>query len=136
MATLRIGDLASQGDVNLETVRYYERQGLMRPPQRTSAGHRAYASQDLLRPRFIKRSQALGSTLAEIKELLALKAASKKPCIDVVHQIEAKAREVKAKIAHLQAIHRVLEKMKASCEGKCTVSECPILESLDSGYPS
>lgn len=136
MATLRVGELASQGDVNLETIRYYERVGLMRPPQRTTSGHRAYASQDVLRLRFIKRSQALGFTLAEIKDLLALKVTPKKPCIDVVHQIEAKAREVKAKIAHLQAIERVLEKMKASCEGKCPVSECPILESLDSGYSS
>jgi Hg(II)-responsive transcriptional regulator len=136
MATLRIGELASQGDVNLETIRYYEREGLMRAPQRTPSGHRAYASKDVLRLRFIKRSQALGFTLAEIKELLALKVTPKKPCLQVVRQIEAKTREVKAKIAHLQAIERALERMKASCEGKCTVGECPILESLDSGSPS
>ena len=90
----------------------------------------------MLRLRFIKRSQALGFTLTEIKELLALKVAPNQPCIDVVHQIEAKAVEVKAKIAHLRAIERTLRKMKASCEGCCSVSECPILESLDSGRPS
>jgi Hg(II)-responsive transcriptional regulator len=133
---LRIGELASQGSVNLETIRYYEREGLMRPPQRTSSGHRAYAPGDVLRLRFIKRSQALGFTLTEIKELLGLKVTPNKPCIDVVRQIESKALEVKAKIAHLRAIERALDKMKASCEGRCAMSECPILESLDSGSSS
>ena len=70
--------------------------------------------------------------MTEIKELLALKVTPNQPCIDVVHQIDAKAREVKAKIAHLQAIQRTLQKMKGSCEGRCSVSDCPILESLDS----
>lgn len=133
MSTLRVGALAVQGNVNLETIRYYEREGLMRPPRRTSSGRREYSAADVLRLRFIKRSQALGFTLTEIKELLSLKVTPHRPCIDVVHQIEAKALEVKAKIAHLQAIERTLDKMKASCEGRCLVSECPILESLDSG---
>ena len=136
MTTLRIGELASKGNVHLETIRYYEREGLLRPPSRTSSGHRAYAPGDVLRLRFIKRSQALGFTLTEIKELLALKVTPNQPCIDVVRQIEAKALEVKAKIAHLQAIERTLRKMKASCEGRCAVSDCPILESLDSERPS
>lgn len=135
MTTLRIGEQASQGSVNLETIRYYEREGLMRPPKRTS-GHRAYLPADLLRLRFIKRSQALGFTLAEIRELLALKVTPQQPCIEVVHQIQAKALEVRAKIAQLQAIQRTLHKLKASCEGRCSVSECPILESLDSEHPS
>jgi MerR family copper efflux transcriptional regulator len=132
MTTLRIGELASQGSVHLETVRYYEREGLMRPPKRTPSGHRAYLPSDLLRLRFIKRSQALGFTLVEIKELLALKVTPNQPCIDVVRQIEAKELEIKAKVSHLRAIQRTLRKMKASCEGRCAVSECPILESLDS----
>jgi hypothetical protein len=66
--------------------------------------------------------------------LLALKVTPQKPCIEVVHQIEPKALEVKAKIAQLQAIERKLEKMKASCKEDCPVSDWPILESLDSGY--
>src|ERR1700674_5168116 len=130
MTTFRIGELASQGSVNLETIRYYEREGLMRPPQRTRPGHRTYAPGDILRLRFIKRSQALGFTLTEIKELLALKVTPNQPCIDVVHQIEAKAVEVKVKITHLRAIYRTLHKMKGSCEGRCAVSDYPILESV------
>src|ERR1700687_5867018 len=82
MTTLRIGELANKGNVHLETIRYYEREGLLRPPQRTPSGHRAYAPGDLLRLRFIKRSQALGFTLTEIKELLALKVTPNQPCID------------------------------------------------------
>jgi MerR family mercuric resistance operon transcriptional regulator len=132
MTTLKFGELAKKGKVNLETIRYYEREGLMRSPQRTSSGHRAYAPADMLRLRFIKQSQALGFTLTQIKELLALKVAPNQPCIDVVRQIEAKALEVKAKIVHLQAIERTLDNMKVLCEGRCSVSECPILENLDS----
>jgi DNA-binding transcriptional MerR regulator len=133
MTTLRIGELANKGNVHLETIRYYEREGLLRPPQRTSSGHRAYAPGDLLQLHFIKHSQALGFTLTEIKELLALKIAPDQPCIDVVYQLEAKALEVRAKISHLQAIERTLGDMKASCEGQCSMSECPILKSLGSG---
>ncbi|HXP85778.1 MAG TPA: heavy metal-responsive transcriptional regulator [Bryobacteraceae bacterium] len=136
MTTFRIGELASKGNVNLETIRYYEREGLMRPPRRTPSGHRAYAPGDVLRLRFIRQSQALGFTLTEIKELLALRVTPNRPCIGVVRQIEVKAREVKAKIARLQAIERTLDRMKASCKGRCAVGECPILESLDSGLRS
>lgn len=131
MATLSIGELAREGEVNLETIRYYEREGLMLPPHRKTSGHRAYAPSDVRRLRFIKRAKALGFTLSEVRELLAIKLDPHQPCTDVVRQIEAKAREVKAKIAHLEAIDRTLEQMKASCEGRCIVSECPILESLD-----
>lgn len=136
MTTLRIGELASRAKVNLETIRYYEREGLMRPPGRTPAGHRAYLPQEELRLRFIKRAQALGFTLTEIKELLALRVDPTQSCKDVVHQIDAKALEVKAKIAHLRAIARTLDKMKTSCDGRCTVGECLILESLNSRRPS
>src|SRR6266550_7639100 len=117
MASLRIGEMANKGNVHLETIRYYEREGLMLPPQRTPSGHRAYGPEDFLRLRFIKRSQALGFTLTEIKELLALKVALNQPCIDVVRQIEAKALQVKSKIAHLRAIEHTLDNMKASCKG-------------------
>jgi MerR family copper efflux transcriptional regulator len=136
MSAFRISELAGQGNVNLETIRYYEREGLMQPPRRTPSGHRAYAPGDVLRLRFIKQAQALGFTLTEIKELLALKVTPNRPCIGVVRRIEVKALEVKAKIAQLQAIERTLDRMKASCKGRCTVSKCPILESLDSGPPS
>ena len=135
MATLSIGELAREGQVNLETIRYYEREGLMLPPRRKDSGHRAYVTGDVRRLRFIKRAQSLGFTLNEVRELLTLKVEPRQPCTEVVRQIEAKTREVKAKIAHLQAIERTLDQMNASCEGRCIVSECPILESLDADTP-
>ena len=132
METLTIGRLAERGGVNLETIRYYEREGLMLPPPRKSSGHRAYSPSALRRLRFIKRAQELGFSLAEIRELLALRRDPDQPCADVIRQIEAKTGEVERKIAHLRAMRRALIRLKSSCEGDCHVSECPILENLDS----
>lgn len=128
--TLTIGRLAERGGVNLETIRYYERQGIMPPPARKSSGHRAYSPDAIRRLRFIKRSQELGFSLAEIKELLALRLDPTQLCTEVIDQIDAKIREVDQKITHLKAIRRVLVRMRGSCDGACEVSECPILESL------
>ena len=131
METLTIGRLAERGGVNLETVRYYEREGLMLPPPRKSSGHRAYSLNAIRRLRFIRRCQELGFSLGEIKELLALRRAPEEPCADVIRQIDVKTEEVERKIAQLRAIRRALRRLKDSCEGTCQISECPILENLD-----
>jgi MerR family mercuric resistance operon transcriptional regulator len=136
METLTIGQLAERGGVNLETIRYYEREGLIPPPPRKSSGHRAYSASAVRRLRFIKRAQELGFSLSEIRELLHLKIDPDQLCTDVVTQIDAKTREVEEKTRHLKAIKRTLLRMKDSCDGHCAVSECPILESLDAEYPS
>ena len=120
METLTIGRLAHRGGVNLETIRYYERRGIMPPPPRKESGHRTYSMDAVSRLRFIKRSQ----------ELLALRLDPKQRCTDVIHRIDAKTLEVEQRIAHLKAIKRVMIRMRASCDGACRVSECPILESL------
>ena len=85
------------------------------------------------RLRFIKRTKELGFSLAEIKELLSLRRDPDQLCTEVLHQIDEKTREVEEKITHLKAIRRALSRMRASCDGTCHVSECPILEGLDSG---
>ena len=131
MATLSIGELARKGEVHLETIRYYEREGLMPPPPRKSSGHRAYAPDAVRRLRFIKRAQELGFTLAEIKELLTLQRNPDQLCTDAVHRVDDKLAEVRRKMADLRAIERALKHLKDSCEGRCHVSDCPILESLD-----
>jgi MerR family transcriptional regulator, copper efflux regulator len=146
METLTIGQLAERGGVNLETIRYYEREGLIPPPPRKSSGHRAYGVSAVRHLRFIKRAQELGFSLAEIRELLQLKVEPNQLCTDVVTQIEAKTREVEKKIRHLEAIRQTLHRMKDSCDGHCAVSDCvtatvrvsdcPILESLDTESPS
>lgn len=108
----------------------------MPPPPRKSSGHHAYSTGAVRRPSFIKRAQELGFSLAEIRELLQLKMDPDQLCVDVVKQMEAKTSEVEEKIRHLEAIKRTLTRMKDSCDGQCTVSECPILESLDAEYPA
>ncbi len=131
METLTIGQLAERGGVNLETIRYYEREGLMLPPPRKASGHRAYSLNAVRRLRFIKRAQELGFSLSEIKELLALRLDPDQLCAEVIQQIETKTKEVEVKISHLKAIRRALLRLKESCDGTCLMSECPILESLD-----
>jgi MerR family transcriptional regulator, copper efflux regulator len=128
---LTIGELAQQSGIHLETIRYYEREGLLPAPPRTPGGHRAYGPSASQRLRFIKRAQELGFTLAEIRELLDLRREPDQLCIEVTQQVDTKLAEVQRKIRHLQAIERALVRLKDSCEGQCHVSDCPILESLD-----
>jgi MerR family copper efflux transcriptional regulator len=131
MQTLTIGELARAALINLETIRYYEREGLIPAPPRTAGGHRAYAPTAAKRLRFIKQAQELGFTLGEIKELLELRRDPEQLCTDAVSHVDAKLSEVETKIRHLHAIKRALRRLKNSCEGQCHVSNCPILESLD-----
>ena len=131
MEGLTIGELAKRGQVHLETIRYYEREGLILPPPRKSSGHRVYSPTAVRRLHFIKRAQNLGFSLAEIKELLALKLHPDQLCTDAVKSIEVKLQEVKEKIRQLRAIERTLTRMKDSCDGNRLVSDCAILESLD-----
>ena len=131
MHTLTIGELAKTARVNLETIRYYEREGLMPEPPRTAGRHAADAPSAAKRLRFIKRAQEFGFTLAEIKELLELRRDPDQLCTDAVSHVEAKLSEVETKIRHLQAMKRALGQLKSSCDGQCHVSNCSILESLD-----
>ena len=131
MDGLTIGELAKKGEVHLETIRYYEREGLMPPPPRKPSGHRVYSPSAVRRLRFIKRAQDLGFSLAEIKELLALKLHPDQLCTDAVKRIEVKLHDVKEKLRQLRAIERILTRMKNSCDGNRHVSDCAILESLE-----
>lgn len=131
MEGLTIGELAKRGRVHLETIRYYEREGLMLAPPRKSSGHRVYAPVAIRRLRFIKRAQNLGVSLAEIRELLNLQRDPNQLCGNAVKSIEAKLHEVREKIQQLRAIERTLKRMKNSCDGTRRVSDCAILESLD-----
>jgi Hg(II)-responsive transcriptional regulator len=131
-AQLRIGDLAKQARVNLETIRYYERQSLLPKPPRTAAGYRMFPPDAVRRVRFIKRAQELGFSLKEIKELLALRIDSRTDCSAVRRRAQAKLADVEEKIRTMRAIRRVLAGLTSVCPGRGPVSECPILESLDS----
>ena len=96
MGALTRGELAQQGRVNSETVRYYERRGLLPKPPRTPSGYRAFSSEAVRRVRFIKRAQGLGFSLKEIKALLTLRIDPRRSCGDVRTRAEAKIEEIEA----------------------------------------
>jgi MerR family mercuric resistance operon transcriptional regulator len=136
MRTFTIGELAQKCDINLETLRYYERVGIMLPPPRSQSGHREYPESSADRLVFIRRAQSLGFTLTEIKELLELKRNEDEHCSDVVHSIDAKLQEIETKILDLRAIRRALTTMKKLCQGDCLMGDCPILENLEHASPN
>src|SRR5256712_6903251 len=131
MEGLRSSELANRGGVNLETVRYYERRGLLPKPPRTLAGYRAFDAGAVRRLRFIKQAQALGFSLKEIKALLALRLDPRASCADVRRRAEAKIADIDEKLRALRAMKKVLVRITAACAGGGPVNECPILESLE-----
>jgi MerR family mercuric resistance operon transcriptional regulator len=130
MERLTIGELAKRGGVNLETIRYYERRGLLPKPPRSPSGYRMFSSDSVRRVRFIKRAQELGFSLKEIKELLALRVTPGTTGADVRRRAEAKIADIEEKVQHLRAMKKALTGLTAACCGDGSISECPILESL------
>jgi DNA-binding transcriptional MerR regulator len=126
-----IGRLAQESGVSLQAVRYYERQGLLAPMARTEGGYRIFQSDTTRRIRFIKRAQELGFSLAEIKDLLFLRADGHTTRAEIRKRAEAKLSDVALKIRHLEAIHASLSLLTKSCDGCGAVEDCPILENLD-----
>lgn len=136
MSPIRSGTLARQAQVNPETLRYYEREGLLPIPERTEAGYRLYTDDDAKRVRFIKRAQALGFSLKEIKELLALKLDTSRSASLVKRLTEQKIEDIEMKIQSLIAMKAVLHELAEACSGKGNVDHCPILNCLDDCIPS
>ena len=125
-----IGNLAKEAGVNLETVRFYERQGLLNKPPRSASGYRLFPAEAARRLRFIRRAQELGFSLAEIRELLSLRVSRTTTSAEIRARAEAKITDVKAKIKSLEAMKQALRKLTKTCGGCRPVAECPILESL------
>jgi MerR family mercuric resistance operon transcriptional regulator len=129
---LTIGELARLGGVNLETVRYYERKGLLPIPPRTPSGYRAFPEDAVRHIHFIKRAQELGFSLKEIQELLTLRIAPGGTRADVRERASAKIVDIEEKIRTLRSMKRALERLTATCCSDGAASDCPILESLSS----
>ena len=131
MKALTIGQVARHAGVGIETVRFYERQGLLEEPARKQSGYRQYGEDVVARLRFIRRAKELGFSLKEIKELLALRVDPTTTCAEVRSKAAAKIADVEQKIEALQRIRKALVKLTAVCRGRGPTSECPILDALD-----
>jgi len=130
--TLRTGEVAAEAGVNVETLRFYERRGLLEEPTRhSSSGYREYPAEAVRVVRFIKRAQELGFTLREIEELLRLRESHGRRCADVRAAATSKLADIERKIGSLRAMKRALAILVKSCSGEGAARECPILDALD-----
>lgn len=127
---LTIGQVAEAAEVNIQTIRYYERRGLFPEPRRTPSGYRQYADEAVGRLRFIKHAQELGFSLQEIQELLGLRVRHGAACDAVERRTRAKIGVVERKIRDLQRMQRTLEQLAEACTARRPTDECPILEAL------
>lgn len=128
---MKIGELAQRAGVRIDTVRYYERQGLLPPPVRQPSGYRSYAPSDISRLRFVRRAKALGFTLEEIRELLALSGRREDDMGGLKATATEKLADVEAKLTELKRIRDGLKTLVASCPGHGALEQCPILNALD-----
>ncbi|MFC5591628.1 mercury resistance transcriptional regulator MerR1 [Sporosarcina soli] len=125
-----IGELAEKCDVNKETIRYYERLGLIPKPSRTESGYRIYTEQTVDRLNFIRRIQELGFTLNEIDQLLGVVDRDEAKCRDMYDFTVYKIEDIQRKIQDLQRIERMLIDLKERCPANKDIYECPIIETL------
>jgi len=130
MSALTIGAVARRAGVGVETVRFYERRGLLRRPARPGTGFRTYPEETVARLRFIRQAQVLGFTLKEIGDLLALRVAPGTDCAAVRTRAAAKLADVEGRLAELERIRGALAKLVAACPGSGAVATCTILGSL------
>jgi len=127
-SVLGIGTLAKRAGVGIDTVRYYERSGLLAPRTRLASGYRRYGELEVARLRFIRRAQALGFTLKEVRELLALSA--KRDVSKVKRAAQAKLTDVNERIAALERVRDGLAMLVDACPGHGRAADCPILKAL------
>ena len=127
---MMIGTVAREAGVNLDTIRYYERRGLLPEPPRRPSGYRVFDDDTVRRVRFIKRAQELGFTLNEIRDLMDLRLTPEASCCDVRDKAAAKIASIAAKIQQLRSMRAALKGLMAACSGRGSVEECPILASL------
>lgn len=126
---MRIGAVAAQSGCKVETIRYYEQQGLLPRPDRTASGYRSYSALDVERLGFITRGRALGFSLAEIRELIGLEENPDLSCADVDRLARHHRDQVKAKLAQLRRLDHALNKLIAGCQGGQR-ADCAILHAL------
>ena len=127
---MRIGQVAARAAVNIQTLRYYERRGLLPTPARRPSGYRNYQLDTVDRVHFIKHAQAVGFTLDEIGELLALRVGSERACAQVESRATAAVHRIDERIAHLRHVRDTLAQLIDACREQHLTGECPILHAL------
>lgn len=125
-----IGGAARRAGVGIDTIRYYERNGLLPEPQRRASGYRDYDPAVVERLRFIRRAKDLGFTLEEIRELLALSTDRERGVSGVKQRAEARLRDIEQRIRELQRVKRGLQQLVDACPGHGALEHCPILRAL------
>ena len=131
METLTIGELAKRGQVNRETVRYYEGRRLLPAASRSMSGYRIFSDEAVRRLRFIRHAKALGFSLSEIKELLGLRVNSSVGCDRVRERTQAKIDDIDKKLYDLKQMKEALSELVTACARRRRTDECPILDSLE-----
>lgn len=130
MQAMTVGKLAKRTGVAVETLRYYERRGLLPQAERTESGYRLFRPEAVQRLRFIRRAQALGFSLDEIAELLSLSEDPQRSAAAVKQLTRTKLEDIEARIRDLQRMQRALAQLDRSCSGHGSTRDCPILASL------
>jgi Hg(II)-responsive transcriptional regulator len=128
---MRSGQVARRAGVNVETLRYYERRGLLPAPPREGSGYRAYDPDAVRIVRFVKRAQELGFSLDEVEALLGLAAGGPDGCEAVQRLTEERITELDRRIADLQAMRGSLERLLATCQRPRTQRVCPLIRSIE-----
>lgn len=131
MTTLTIGAAARVAGVNVETIRFYERRGLVAQPLKPKEGYREYSPETVSRIRFIRKAQEIGFSLREIEELLSLRADPNADCGDVRAKARVKLEVVNQKIAELERVRAALNEVISACPGRGALRACSILEALE-----
>lgn len=129
---MMVGQVARLAGIGVETVRFYEREGLLEQPARRASGYREYESDAVDRLRFIKQAQRLGFTLREIKELLALTADPHATRAQIRQRAELKIEDIDLRIAELQRMRDALVPLIKACHGRGSLNGCPILAAIES----
>ncbi len=128
---MKIGQVAHKAEVNIQTVRFYERKGLIPNAPRSAAGYRQYDEGAVRRILFIRHAQEIGFSLREIQELLSLRVDHETSCADVQRKAEAKIEDVEEKIQKLQQVKQALGRLVVLCHMDKQSSDCPLLDALD-----
>lgn len=131
MPIYSIGQVAKQSGISVETIRYYEKEGLLKEPERKESGYRQYKQEAIARLSFIQQAKELGFSLKEIGELLSIRADENNLCKEVKQLAQEKLEDIENKLKLLQRMRKSLKKLVDVCPGQVPLNECPILDALE-----